>query len=173
MTCGRPRRGGRASRSSIVPNAMLLGAARRMPSTSSAIRNTPVAAAALGLFCCVQLSPCYWSRRIKRKFTKSLRIGFSGPMSIRLVFWRRSGRIWDSTEKTSPEAVTDMVSTVCTVLERVLPPAYMILAGVWSADHAANVYRDAFKSEDGEESDGNEPQYRRLSAAEYICLPSC
>ena len=65
MTRGRSRRGGMASGSSIVQNAMPLGVARRTPSGSSAIRNTQVAADVLGLFCCAWPSPCYLSRRVK------------------------------------------------------------------------------------------------------------
>ena len=50
MMRGRSRRGGMASGSSIVPNAMPLGVAKRMPSSSSAIRNTVACARRILLY---------------------------------------------------------------------------------------------------------------------------
>lgn len=69
------------------------------------------------------------------------------------------------------EAVTDIVSTVCAVLERALPPVYMIQAGVWSADYAADAYRDSFKAakKDDEYTCELHPRYCRITTGDYIC----
>ena len=71
------------------------------------------------------------------------------------------------------EAMTDMVATVCGLLERLLPPLYMILGGVWTAEQAADAYMDSFKAKkkDDGDSEQKEPQFCRLSADDYICMP--
>ena len=71
------------------------------------------------------------------------------------------------------DAVTDIVATVCSILERALPPLYMILAGFWTGDQAADAYKDSFKDKkkDDADTEKREPQYCRLSANDYICMP--
>lgn len=73
------------------------------------------------------------------------------------------------------DAVTDLVSTACAVLERSVPPLNMVLTGVWTPLQAADAYRDSFKKErnDGSASVERQPEYQRLTADDYISIPAC